>query len=1118
MKILSVRLQNLNSLRGEWKIDFRDEAFAQSNLFAITGPTGAGKSTLLDAICLALYHQTPRLKALSQTSNELMSRHTSECLAEVEFAVRDKSYRAFWSQRRSRGALDGKLQAAKVELATLDGQILTDKSNEKLRLTEQLTGLDFARFTRSMLLSQGNFAAFLNADANERAELLEELTGTEIYGQISMRVFEQCRELKQQQELKQAQIQGLSLLSQEQMAQLGEQEQQLQQQQLQLQSEQQQLQPAIQWWQQRDQALLQQQQASAQLSAAQQAMQQARAGLAKLDTFPLVARLLPDYQLLVSNRQRRTELEAQTLQIQQQLLPLQQQQHQQIWQYHSLAASVQQALLHKQQQWQQQSQILEQQINQRLAASTLAELLAALKPLWQQAKQTEHQQLAQQQLIAQFSTELNACQQQGVALNQQVKTLEVAQQSAEQVQLQLQQAVAQHDNDALTAALQQAQHVQQQLSQFTLLAERGWQLQDELTALREQATAIAPNLAQLEAQLSQCREQFRVQSATVKDKELIWQQQLKITELTTLRDQLQPEQPCPLCGSLDHPFATYLQIDANEAEQALQQARAQQDSLRQQGATLNEQKSVLQAKEQQIAEQQQTLQQQLASTEQQLQELGSIKQDSHFLKLDSHFSQQNVDSHQTPVQNVATNVDSHQTPTTANATNSENHWLKIAWQLYQRRDRAQLAIQQQQSLSEQAQLQQQSSALQSLQQQLLQAQRDVQSRNQGLQQASEQLALHRQRYAQLQKDVKTAEQQGAQFAAQVTELRNALDQLLQQVGEPVQLPLSDVAKQLQSLQQQHKLWQQQESELQQLQHQLLLLQNDVQHTNQQLAHAEKLWFGQSPQSSTPNTQPQLPLVEDLASTQALLASLPGAISDQTQLIDALSGQLHQLSQQQQQLQKTLEAQQQQWQQALADSPFARESDFLLANLDEAERLRLEQFKQQLLAAIASAEALQQQASQQIADLDAAPLSTESLSTLQTMLASLQQQQQACSEQLGQLRQQLKQQQELASTQQALYLELQAQQAEYQDWQKLNQLIGSADGAKYRRYAQGLTLQQLIILANRQLQQLHSRYQLARKPDAELELLVVDSWQADALRDTKTLSGGESFLVSLALAL
>ena len=82
MKILSVRLQNLNSLRGDWTVDFQSPAFAKSNLFAITGATGAGKSTLLDAICLALYHRTPRLDTLSQSSNELMSRHTSECPAD----------------------------------------------------------------------------------------------------------------------------------------------------------------------------------------------------------------------------------------------------------------------------------------------------------------------------------------------------------------------------------------------------------------------------------------------------------------------------------------------------------------------------------------------------------------------------------------------------------------------------------------------------------------------------------------------------------------------------------------------------------------------------------------------------------------------------------------------------------------------------------------------------------------------------------------------------------------------------------------------------------------------------------------------------------------------------
>ena len=125
MKILSIRLKNINALKGEWKIDFTQEPFNGSSLFAITGPTGAGKTTLLDAICLALYRRTPRLSTLSQSSNELMTRHTSECLVEVEFAVKDKGYRAFWSQRRARGKADGALQQAQTELADLEGNILT---------------------------------------------------------------------------------------------------------------------------------------------------------------------------------------------------------------------------------------------------------------------------------------------------------------------------------------------------------------------------------------------------------------------------------------------------------------------------------------------------------------------------------------------------------------------------------------------------------------------------------------------------------------------------------------------------------------------------------------------------------------------------------------------------------------------------------------------------------------------------------------------------------------------------------------------------------------------------------------------------------------------------------
>ncbi len=147
MKILSLRFQNLNSLKGEWKIDFTQPPFSEYGLFAITGPTGAGKTTILDAICVGLYQETSRLGPITPANNELMTRGTTECLSEVEFEVKGKAYRAFWGMKRARGKVDGKLQPATVELAEVEsGKVLANQLKKKGELVEAITGLDFGRF------------------------------------------------------------------------------------------------------------------------------------------------------------------------------------------------------------------------------------------------------------------------------------------------------------------------------------------------------------------------------------------------------------------------------------------------------------------------------------------------------------------------------------------------------------------------------------------------------------------------------------------------------------------------------------------------------------------------------------------------------------------------------------------------------------------------------------------------------------------------------------------------------------------------------------------------------------------------------------------------------------
>ncbi|HJD97890.1 AAA family ATPase [Mailhella massiliensis] len=221
MRILSIHIRNLNSLTGDWNIRLDTPAY-EGGIFAITGPTGAGKSTILDAVCLALYGATPRLERITRSGNEIMSRHTADCAAEISFRTGAGTYLCSWSQSKAGRKVSGRLQPPRHRLYDDKGACLAEKTTEVAEKVREITGMDFGRFLQSMLLAQGKFASFLLADGDARAPLLERITGTGIYSEISMRVHQRNRE----EELKLAELDaalaGKNLLSREEAQALEE--------------------------------------------------------------------------------------------------------------------------------------------------------------------------------------------------------------------------------------------------------------------------------------------------------------------------------------------------------------------------------------------------------------------------------------------------------------------------------------------------------------------------------------------------------------------------------------------------------------------------------------------------------------------------------------------------------------------------------------------------------------------------------------------------------------------------------------------------------------------------------------------------------------------------------
>lgn len=240
MKILAIRIKNLASLEGNTEIDFTAEPLYSAGIIAITGATGAGKSTILDALCLALYGKTPRYLQAKESGVEIkdvqgstlsqgdvrsiLRDGTADGFSEVDFkGIDGQDYRVTWSVRRARNRAEGSMQSDSITLKNITTNIdIPGRKQDTLNEIARLVGLNFEQFTRSVLLAQGDFTAFMKANKDEKSSLLEKLTGTHIYSEISKKIYEKYKVEEQQLRDLNLLKEGITTLNEEELKALSD--------------------------------------------------------------------------------------------------------------------------------------------------------------------------------------------------------------------------------------------------------------------------------------------------------------------------------------------------------------------------------------------------------------------------------------------------------------------------------------------------------------------------------------------------------------------------------------------------------------------------------------------------------------------------------------------------------------------------------------------------------------------------------------------------------------------------------------------------------------------------------------------------------------------------------
>ncbi|MFQ3580496.1 MAG: AAA family ATPase [Chloracidobacterium sp.] len=1164
MKVLAIRGKNLASLT-EFNVSLIKGPLEQAGLFVITGPTGAGKSTLLDAMCLALYGRLPRIKgergghqlpANASGSDKLritdprhiVSRNAAEACAEVEFWGCDRQrWRARWSVRRARGQLAGKLQEVNVELFDEHDHAHTAHRREETQaLIAQKVGLTYEQFCRSVLLAQGEFAAFLKAGADERAQILEALTdGSQLYTKLSIAAHQRAADEKSKLQELERQAGNLQPLSEEERQEVEKQKACLTAECERLAEEQKPCEEARQWYVKGDALSQDVQVAEVAHRSAQQARQEAAPQAHHLERLEQAERLRGPYERYQSASAEQNAADKQRSAAEQafedaeQALKLAKAEVERAEQRlegarthrehkqpeidearrldteldHARAALAQaEADQHK---WTQELEQHTQALEEALLAQAAADEAIAqadrwlrdnyrLKPLAEQWPRWErgiqnynslHQKIAD--LCADLDTATRKLQQVEERLASAQQAVRDGEAKLENAQEEL--AVAQRAVEALQAdhSLEARQTARERIDTGR---QRLLELKNLLEGLVEAETARAA-AAQVVAEATSAITSLREKLDALEQKHaeleaacLAREQDLKLAEaaeaLAARRpDLLIPGKPCPLCGATEHPAAG----QPAPPSEIVKRLRAEMEAARRERAS--------------CAQEIQKLGNQLAAERARTEEAGRHQSDAA-KRYAAHLTQWNTISIDEPALVPHDPETGSKLDAALNQLEKEKANLDAAEKAYEaackRRDQAQTQVNQLRERQQQAQVELN---------QLEQTRQSIASELKNCRQRLEE-QQSRQRHDLDELDSAFSWQNDWQTALQtnpVTFLEAA--QAYVKSWEVTQQHRQQQSDQRQELAREVAILrtkcEQSKSNLSTARHKV----NDCAIHLAQLEHSRAHCLGGEP-------------------TDEVIWALDNEVKEAEKEATAARQKLLETSRQQAAAQTDCQVAQEREVKAKQEAATARaaldqaleavqlteaELESLLSTPTDVRRQLQDHIKALDDAVTATAGALDSKRQAYESHL-ASPRPDATREAIEARLAELD----GCIaekyKKIGALDEKLRQDRELRERHAQLVQELEAQKAVYARWAELDDVIGSSDGKTLRLFAQSLYFDALLAQANYYLKNLRQRYRLEQVKDAALEVQVIDHDLADVVRPISTLSGGETFLISLALAL